>query len=383
MKKITRIFLFACAAALCMLFTACGGATKAELAPYLSVTYSGCNGNGTASVKFDFSDFEYDIMSRWKGKGKLEKLAKLTAVERTITYSADVSEGLRNGDIITVKISYNEAKAKEYGYSFTALDKKFTVEGLEEPIMIDPFDENILKLSVSGTAPFAWLEIGYTGDRDAPEAHIRYEADKEFELKNGDTVTVTASISENYIRKGYQLTRNEMNLTVEGLESYITDVSALRKEDVTAIQGKVTEFFNRKVEQEWLDLQVEGDTKSVSKSNIGSLGRLRFADSGYAVVQNGWSETAVLVIPFTVDIHDAVFNWWGIEYHEEPLVKNFYDLNGYFVVTDLKLDADGRLIREGNFHMEVSILYENEHQMRDSVTEKFGSEGVYQGSFAN
>jgi hypothetical protein len=83
---------------LCLSLTACGGiAGKTDLAPYLSVRYSGYNGNGTAHVDFDFADFEYSIMSGWKGGNNLEKLSELTAVEMTITYKADVSEGLRNG----------------------------------------------------------------------------------------------------------------------------------------------------------------------------------------------------------------------------------------------------------------------------------------------
>ena len=113
MKKITRILLFLIVALLCLSLTACGS-TKVELAPYLSVSYTGYNGNGTPHIDFDFADFEYGIMSEWKGKDQLEKLGELTLVEMTITYAADVSKGLRNGDTITVKINFDEAKAKDW-----------------------------------------------------------------------------------------------------------------------------------------------------------------------------------------------------------------------------------------------------------------------------
>ena len=157
MKKITKLFAILALALMCLTLTACGGSTtKAELAPYLSVTYTGYNGNGEAHVDFDFSDFEYSIMSQWKDKEKnWEKLAELTAVEMTIHYEANVKEGLSNGDTITVTISLDEKLAKEKGYSFTGLKQKFTVEGLTEPIEIDPFDDNYFAFSLQGNSPFA------------------------------------------------------------------------------------------------------------------------------------------------------------------------------------------------------------------------------------
>ena len=103
MKKTVRLMMILAVVLLCLSLTACGS-TKAELSPYLSVSYTGYNGNGTAHVDFDFADFEYSIMSQWQDQDKLEKLGELTAVEMTITYSADVSQGLRNGDTVTVTL---------------------------------------------------------------------------------------------------------------------------------------------------------------------------------------------------------------------------------------------------------------------------------------
>ena len=48
------------AALLCM--GVCCAETKANLADYLSVVYTGTNGQGTARANFDFSGFERDIM---------------------------------------------------------------------------------------------------------------------------------------------------------------------------------------------------------------------------------------------------------------------------------------------------------------------------------
>ena len=368
---------------LCLSLTACGNSFgKTDLAPYLSVRYSGYNGNGTAHVDFDFADFEYSIMSGWKGGNNLEKLSELTAVEMTIAYKADVSEGLRNGDKITVKINLDEELARKYGYRFTGLEKKFTVEGLDEAVMIDPFDEEHLQISVNGVSPFVDMEILYIGSRTEPHAHITYKADKQYNLKNGDTVTITATMSEKYTKKGYALTRSEMVVKVEGMQSYITDVSALSADDVSAIRQKAFEYYEiQKVEG--LNISAaDGREYNMAPKDVGSYGELRFADYGYALVENGWGTNAMLLIPFKVDVQDGSFYWWSGDYYSEPLMKNFEKMSGYFIISQLMLDENGQLIKEDGFRWEMSNLYENEQQMVQSITDRFGEEGVYLGKFA-
>ncbi|MBR5125716.1 MAG: hypothetical protein IKU68_03185 [Oscillospiraceae bacterium] len=384
MKKIAKLFAILALALMCLTLTACGGSTtKAELAPYLSVTYTGYNGNGEAHVDFDFSDFEYSIMSQWKDKEKnWEKLAELTAVEMTIHYEANVKEGLSNGDTITVTISLDEKLAKEKGYSFTGLKQKFTVEGLTEPIKIDPFDDNYFAFSLQGNSPFAYLEMAYIGSRNEPQAYVTYQADRQYDLKNGDVVTITASMSERYTRQGYLLTRNEMTLTVEGLQSYITDVSALSSGDMSALRHKAEGYFTQKLSEDWLNMDLGWGTKTVATDSIGAISALRFSDTGYAVVQNGWGVTAAVILPYHVDLKDIPFSWWNNTYYDEPLIKTFNNMSGYMILTDLQLDAEGQLIRAGSFGMEMSDLFETEQQMMESITNRFGFEGMREGTFA-
>ena len=99
MKKLAKLVLILAALMLCL--SACGSVTTVDLSPYLSVSYSGFNGNGTARVDFGFASFEFGIMSQWKQNERADKLPGLTAVETTIAYAADVSQNLKNGDVIT------------------------------------------------------------------------------------------------------------------------------------------------------------------------------------------------------------------------------------------------------------------------------------------
>lgn len=384
MKKNMKLFLVLAAIMMCLSLTACGRMTEVELSQYLSVSYTGYNGNGTARFDFDYADFEYGIMSEWKEEEKTwEKLGELTALEMTINCVPASIEGLSNGDTVTVTITADEEKAKELGYSFSGMSRSFTVEGLSDAVMIDPFDESVIQIGVEGTSPFASVTMNYVGSRTAPEAYITYIADDQYDLANGDTITVTATMSERYTEQGYLLTRNEMTFTVEGLRSYITDVSMLNADDVFAIFQKVSEYFESQKAKSREIHTKDGGAYYVYPEMIGSYGALRFADSGYAVVEHGWGTTAVVLIPFYVDVQDVSFGWWNNEYYEEPLLKNFADMAGYFVVSDLLLDENDKLIKEGVFGIQMSDFFESEQQMLDHIMDRYNQESMVKGTFAD
>ena len=246
MKKTVKLILILTVILMCLGLVACsGGSTAAmELAPYLSVSYTGYNGSGTAHVDFDFADFEYAVMSQWDGKNTMENLAQLTALEMTISCAADVSEGLSNGDTITVSIRFDEDKAKEYGYRFTGLEKKFTVEGLAEPILIDPFAAEIfgngktVSVTLEGTDPFINLYLDNRAAANDPVRHIDYQFDKSWNLQNGDVITITASLDKRFQNQGYLLTRTETSITVQGFDRYASAVSDLTGAALTAMSER-------------------------------------------------------------------------------------------------------------------------------------------------
>lgn len=383
MKKTMKWMAVMAILVMALALTGCAKKIKVNMEPYISVAYSGYNGNGVAKFDFDYANFEYEIMSQWKDDEKSwEKLGELTALEMTINCQPVSVEGLSNGDEVTVTMSVDEEKAKEQGYSFSGMSKSFTVEGLNDAVMIDPFDESIMQITVEGTAPFASLTMNYVGSRTAPEAYITYMADNDYNLSNGDTVTITATMSEKYTQQGYLLTRNELAYTVDGLRSYITDVSALSVEDVSAIFRKASEYYEAE-KAKGLTLQAaHGRQYGIEMDEVGAYGELRFADSGYAVVQHGWSNNAVLLVPFYVDVQNVPFAWWENEYYEDHLIKSFTDLSGFFVISDLLLDENGNLLKEGSFGIDMSYLYESEQQMQDRIADSYDPDELHEGTFA-
>jgi len=348
---------------MCLSLTACG-TTKVELAPYLSVSYTGYNGNGTAHADFDFAEFEYGIMSQWKDKDKMEKLMELTAVETTITYAADVSEKLSNGDSITVTIDLNEEKAKEYGYAFTGLEKKFTVEGLPEPIEIDPFVEDIfgsgklVDVTLEGIDPFVCLFLRNGAGLSDPVGHITYQADKDWNLKNDEVITITASMDAKYQQQGYLLTRTETTIPVTGFDRYASDPS-----DLT---GDVLQSISDRAYQEC----VNGASVDIydGSSNMtpwgASFENIRVADTSLLAVNNQMDmEYSFLLVPVYKTI--TTDEWYDMD-ADENITKTWENVVGYYKFTDVIVHADG------------SVTYNDSYvEMNGNYTDTNAADALY------
>ncbi len=338
MKKITKLLTLLALVLMCLTLTACGG-TEVEMAPYLSVNYTGYNGNGTAYVDFDFADFEYGIMSQWKDEDKLAKLGSLTAVEMTITFDPSTAENLSNGDTFTVKISVDEELAKENGYSFTGMEKTFTVEGLTEPIEIDPFAEDIfgsgkvVDATLSGIDPFVILSLYNNADRNDSISHITYQADKDWNLKNGETITITATMDKTYADQGYLLTRTETTISVDGFDRYASSVS-----DLTAA---VLQSVSDRAYQECVN---GGNVNIYDGSNNmtpwgASFENIHVGDTALLAVNNNIDmEYSFLLVPVYKTI--TTDEWYDMDAGANT-TKTWENVVGYYKFTDVIVHADG------------------------------------------
>ncbi|MBE5766588.1 MAG: hypothetical protein E7335_05445 [Clostridiales bacterium] len=350
--------------------TACGGETKVDMAPYLSVSYTGHNGKGVARVDFDFSEFEYGIMSQWKDTDYLEKLGKLTAVEMTITYAADISEDLSNGDTITVKIDLDEKLAKENGYTFTGLEKKFTVEGLTEAIEIDPFAEDIfgsgklVDVTLEGTDPFVCLYIRNTAALGEPVRGITYKADNDWNLKNGDTVTVTATLDKKFEQQGYVLSRTECTITVEGFERYASAAA-----DMTST---VLQSISDRAYQEC----VTGNVANIYEGNDSTtpwgvrFDNIHVGDTALLAVNNQIDmEYSFLLVPVYKTI--TTDEWYDMDAGVNT-TKTWENVFGYYKFTDLLVHADGT-VSYNESYVEMNGNFADASTAQEIYLNQFGS----------
>lgn len=352
------------------LLVGCGSSSSINLMDYVTVNYTGVDGNGTAAISVDWVTLEQDLVGDDDGnisQEELQKLADITAFEMTVNYQLDIEEGLSNGDKVTVTVSYDSDIAKEKKIKVSGDSAKFEVSGLIEPVEVDAFDssvfdtENGIFLNYQGIAPEAYLSIENHCSESNPQYYVTYTTDSEGNLKNGDTITVTASISAQGESMGYVLKETQKTITVEGLDSYVTSLSELNESDRALLENKMSELFTQKISQEWFDFYADGNCISLSSEAEASYSELAFSDTAYDRYTNA------SVIAFQVDINDAKFYWWGIDFYENRISKTFTGAAGYFLVYDLIVDANGELVTD-DMYIAPGALYETQTDMEAAIS---------------
>lgn len=193
---------------------------------YVSVTFDGYDTRGRAQFDFDKKSFE----EKYGDKIKIENaedslLLWMTPSEvffESLSYDLDNTDGLSNGDEVTLSWDINEKELKKaFGLTVKAEDKSFTVADLEEISTFDPFTG--VEVSYSGIAPngSAYLE-NYPSDNG-----LYYEIENGYNVSNGDTVAVKVSYgwgSEDSYIEEYGKLPNSMtkDYEVEGLDEYVS-----------------------------------------------------------------------------------------------------------------------------------------------------------------
>lgn len=238
----TGLAVIAIGAAAFML-SGCGKKAEVELMDYVTVDFSGLDGQGTAEIAFDNASLEMDVFKVFAEDKKdlddisleetIDDIGDFAGFESSIKYELDKTEGLTNGDQVTVTISYDKEATKDCSIKVTGdMEKTIEVEGLQEPIELDAFDskyfnqEDGIEVTVHGVAPFAYVSV----ENKLPDTndlfHVQYSVDETADLKNGDTVTVTAKIPSEFADAGYVLKENTTTLTVEGVDSYVSSLTS-------------------------------------------------------------------------------------------------------------------------------------------------------------
>ncbi|MDD4849213.1 MAG: hypothetical protein PHO10_00785 [Gemmiger sp.] len=215
-----RAFFLLVAAFACLLLSGCGAPKTVEAARYLSLDYSGYNGEGTAALAVDtpgLADAIYRAMglAATPESGSADEAAALKALS-ALTVWATPESALSNGDSVAVNGSVDAAILAESGIAGLSLQCTpftATVAGLDTTRPIDPF-ENVT-VSWAGSAPGITMQIALADTLNAPYSWISYTPDHNTELAAGDTVTLTATADAQTLENlGYELSRTTMRYTV-------------------------------------------------------------------------------------------------------------------------------------------------------------------------
>lgn len=374
MRKVKYLLLGAIVMVV-MGLTGCSS-NEVNLTDYVSVKFTGVDGQGKATCNVNTAGLEQALAGDNDGEISLEEFKKLgwiTQFEMGLTYDLDKDSKLSNGDIVTVTMKYNEKLAKDNKVKVTGDKKEFKVEGLKEVIEVDAFAKDIFDtdtgvvLEYKGGAPTASLSIKNKCTSE-PESRITYKADKVSDISNGDKIKITAELPSSVANKGYVLKEAEKTITVEGLDTRVTNLSQLNEADRKEIENKLQDFFKasaaNRIEfhsRDKVNKTLWGDTSSTYIYN-----NLTFLNDEYKIKHKD-----LTVIPFTVDIEMKNLGWW-----ERPMdgvtEKTFNNAYGYITISNLTMDSNGNVNMNTELKMDMGEIYETKDALETKILGNYG-----------
>lgn len=268
---LTMAILFIGVISLCC-FTSCSSAKTVDFGKYTTVSFSGYNGSGYATVKVD-----YETIAAMLGE---QNTASALMVLSTIKPSEIENNGsLSNGDKIKVKIEYNESTLEEVNLAAANTDLEFEVKGLEEKQELDFFKD--VTVEVEGISPFCTVKAKYNGDIEGIQEPFNKcevtDLNGEFQscYKNGDTVIVSLSNTMMTSLSEYNLKETSKEYTVNTDTAYITTAADLSADNLAELDRIAEAAFNEKVTEliesgSSSSYQREQFIKSISGMSIGS-----------------------------------------------------------------------------------------------------------------
>jgi hypothetical protein len=105
---------------------------------YVTVDFSGKNGEGTAYVNVDYDGLETEMVGGEEKLSSMDDMNDLSALTKyinavsSISFSIDKNKGLSNGDNVVVSVSYDSTAAQSAGVVFgEQKSKTYPVKGLK------------------------------------------------------------------------------------------------------------------------------------------------------------------------------------------------------------------------------------------------------------
>lgn len=321
-----------------------------NLNEYLIVTFEGYNTVGKAVLSVD-SDKLREYYEKNLGAGSNRNPAGFDDfIQTCVDGVLNKTRGLSNGDIVTFTWNCNDKHARKYyGFKLKYKDVEYTVSGLAEPEVFDPFDG--IEVVFEGISPNGIAKM--TGEPvESAAQELNYWLDKDRDLQNGDTVTITASLTHNsntskYFINNYGMIPSTLKktYTVEGLTHYIRSLEEISAASLEEMKAQAEAVYHADVAKKWGD-----DEKLTSFTYLGSylITRRNYEDFLYATnnalylvyraqVQNDYS--------YNSETYSALNDiYWYIGYQNlgaDPTGAVIVDIENYTVPRDAFIIESG------------------------------------------
>lgn len=223
------------------------GAKSVDLKECVSIETSGADGYGTLSVSLKGEELYTKVVGDSDKKNSLEDLedvsdlldsAKNATAFSGMTCSADKTENLKNGDVVTIKVENFEKVEEAYEVSFENTEFTYTVEGLSAVSEVDPWAD--VSLNCDGS-----LEEGYSlsiEKNDTYDEYIQYDIEDHGTISSGSAITVTYSADEeDMLENGYAIKKDaekSKQFIISGVDGYVQDFSEITDAALSEMKTK-------------------------------------------------------------------------------------------------------------------------------------------------
>lgn len=224
-KKLLPLVVIVAVIAVLAFVVILNGKTTIDMKDYLQVSYDGMNTVGTADVDVDWMSLDEKALAN---SGNF--LGDSILLEAAMNVEATPTEGLSNGDTVTVSVSCDESTAERLKLKFVNTSIDYTVSGLPDGVETDVFAD--LSVTFDGIAPGGTVSLKNNSTDDFVKG-VSFSADPSNGLSNGDTVTVTAHYNEqSAVDQLRVVPETTKTYTVSGLDAYVSSYDQLDQDTI-------------------------------------------------------------------------------------------------------------------------------------------------------
>lgn len=382
MKGLRRFMLVAAATAgLALSLTGCS--KTVDFLQYADVTFDGINGQATATVNVDYSKIGTDVFDKGKSQTDMDEARTEAAMMGEVNYEVTPSENLSNGDTVTLSVEISDYFQKEYKVTAKAASKEITVSGLQEPEMVDPFDDSIfttifsehaeegkVSFEIIGTIPELRLNLINDAPKDSPLKKLQYYVDdfgKYVEYHEDDTIAlhVKPSAPQDFAKK-YALTRDTIEIPVKGAAKYIRSADEVTTEVLDVIKpiaaARLEDSSSYNVDRTSV-FDADQNEVAFARTNIGEP---RWLNTGYLISWKDGEEN------FSKEYND-LFVPYEVDYEKDGSDETGTAVLGFWI-KNVIIDENGEVDVDGHAYSITMTAYDSLEAFKKNEVDRHSNE---------
>lgn len=382
MKGLRRFMLVAAATAgLALSLTGCS--KTVDFLQYADVTFDGINGQATATVNVDYSKIGTDVFDKGKSQTDMDEARTEAAMMGEVNYEVTPSENLSNGDTVTLSVEISDYFQKEYKVTAKAASKEITVSGLQEPEMVDPFDDSIfttifsehaeegkVSFEIIGTIPELRLNLINDAPKDSPLKKLQYYVDdfgKYVEYHEDDTIAlhVKPSAPQDFAKK-YALTRDTIEIPVKGAPKYIRSADEVTTEVLDVIKpiaaARLEDSSSYNVDRTSV-FDADQNEVAFARTNIGEP---RWLNTGYLISWKDGEEN------FSKEYND-LFVPYEVDYEKDGSDETGTAVLGFWI-KNVIIDENGEVDVDGHAYSITMTAYDSLEAFKKNEVDRYSNE---------